>query len=111
MNHEDRGHWGDLLRRNKGESVRVLLHNTGGIGFMTEVRSKESLKSEKLRMLCNEYKIDIVCLTEVNKDWREVEQQHSIWNATSTCVNFDVFRCHITQRNQSQESIKLEVRP
>ena len=46
VNHEDRGHWGDLLRRNKGESVRVLLHNTGGIGFMTEVRSKESLKSE-----------------------------------------------------------------
>ena len=68
MNHEDRGHWGDLLRRNKGGGVRVLLYNTGGIGFRTGDRSKESLKSEKMRRICNEYKIDLVCLTEVNKD-------------------------------------------
>ena len=68
MNHEDRGHWGDLLKRKKGENMRLLLHNTGGIGFMTEDRSRETLTSEKLRMLCNEYEIDMVCLTEVNKD-------------------------------------------
>ena len=84
MNHEDRGHWGDLLRRHKGENVRILLLNTGGIGFMTEERSKESLKSEKLRGICNAYQVHIVCLTEINKDWRLVKQQHTIWNATAS---------------------------
>ena len=78
MNHEDRGHWGDLLKRNKGDSVRLLVHNTGGIGFMTGERSKETLKSEKLRGLSKQYNFDLVGLTEVNKDWRKVEQQHTI---------------------------------
>ena len=35
---------------------------------MTDIQSEESLKSENLRRICNEYKIDLVCLTEVNKD-------------------------------------------
>ena len=84
MNHEDRGHWGDLLRRKKGDNVRLLMHNTGGIGFMAEERSKETLKSEKLRGLCNLYNIDLAGLYENNKDWRQVDQKNNIWNATST---------------------------
>ena len=107
MNHEDRGHWGDLLRRNKGEFVRLLLINTGGIGFMTEARSKETLKSEKLRMLCNEYKIDVVCLTDVNKDWREVDQQHSIWNATSRWREFR--RIHVSNNTTKKTSGEFQV--
>ena len=50
---------------------------------MTDKKSRETLKSEKLRRLCIEYKIDLACLAEINKDWREVEQDHSIWNATA----------------------------
>ena len=68
MNHEDRGHWGGLLRRKKGDNARLLVHNTGCTGFMTEEWSKESLKSEKLRGLSKLYNFDLVGLTEVTKD-------------------------------------------
>ena len=50
---------------------------------MTGERSKETLKSEKLRGLSKQYNFDLVGLKEVNKDWRKVEQQHTIWNATA----------------------------
>ena len=69
LNHEDKGHWADLLKRNKGESfMGFLLHNTGGIGFMNDKQSRETLKLDKNRRLCIEYKIDLSCLTEINKD-------------------------------------------
>ena len=51
---------------------------------MAEERSKETLKSEKLRGLCNLYNIDLAGLYENNKDWRQVDQKNTIWNATST---------------------------
>ena len=46
MNHEDQDHWGDLLKRKKGDNAQIMFHNTGGDGFMTGERSKEILKSE-----------------------------------------------------------------
>ena len=72
------------LGATKGKNVRILLLNTGGIEFMTKEQSKESLNLEKLRGICNAYQVDIVCLTKINKDWRVVEQQHTIWNATAS---------------------------
>ena len=44
------------------------LHNTRNIGFMTEQRSREALKSEKVRGIFSAYKIDLAGLKEVNKD-------------------------------------------
>ena len=41
-------------------------------------------KHEKRRGICNTYNVDIVCLTEINKYWRLVGQQHIIWNATAS---------------------------
>ena len=83
MNHDEQGHWGDLLKRKKINSTRILLHNTGGIGFISGERSKESLKMERLKSLAINYEIDLICLTEVNRDWRSVEQSNTIWNGTS----------------------------
>ena len=60
--------------------MRLLLHNTGGVRFMTDKRSRKIVKSEKLRRLFIEYKIYLACLTRINKDWSEVEQCYSIWN-------------------------------
>lgn len=77
----------------QGGNVRILLLNTGSIGFMIEERSKESLKSEKLRGLCNAYNIDIVCLKEINKDWRLVEQRHTILECDSYLVRSPKGRC------------------
>ena len=43
---------------------------------------------ERLKRLVVNYDIDLVCLLEVNKDWRSVQQEHTIWNGTSAwCKN------------------------
>ena len=82
-NHEDKGHFGDLLSRTKKGKKRILLLNTGGIGFFTNSRFRETLKSERLKTICVNYNVDLVCLTETNKDWRTVNQCNTIWNGTS----------------------------
>ena len=81
QNH-DKGHHGDPLRRKKENCIRILLHNPGGIGFVSNQRSKETLKMEKLKKLILEQNVDITCLTEVNKDWRTIAYDNTIWGAT-----------------------------
>ena len=76
MNHESMDQWGDQLKRKRKKTTRVLLHNTGGIGFVTNQRSRETLKMERLKRLVINYEVDLVCLSEVNKDWRSVPRQH-----------------------------------
>ena len=40
------------------------------------------LKWKKVKRLSLDYNVDLICLTEVNKDWRMVHQNNTIWNAT-----------------------------
>ena len=88
MNHESLDQWGDLLKRKRKKTTRILIHNTGGIGFISGQRSRETLKMERLKRLVINYNVDLVCLSEVNKDWRSVQQEHTIWNGTSSwCEN------------------------
>lgn len=61
--------------------VRVLLHNTTGIGFCTTERSRETQKMEKLRNFVIKHKIDILSLTETNKNWAKITDEETIWNA------------------------------
>ena len=68
MNHESIDQWGDLLKRKRKKTTRVLLHNTGGIGFISVQRSRETLKMERLKRLVINYDVDLVCLSEVDKD-------------------------------------------
>ena len=82
MNHKSSGQWGDLLKHKKGKTTRIILHNTSDIGFVIGKRSKETLKMESLNRLVIDYDIDLVCLSEVNKDWRSVQQDNTIWNGT-----------------------------
>ena len=81
-NHGRRGIFGDPLKRTKHNSIRILLQNVGGIGFITGKRCHETLKMEKLKELCLTYNVDLMALTEVNKDWRKVTTQHTIWEGT-----------------------------
>ena len=60
-----------------------MLHNPGGIGFVTDKRCKETLKLEKLKKLILDYDFDIVGLTEVNKDWRFIGYDETIRGATA----------------------------
>ena len=82
-NHGVAGYHGDPLQRRDPNNIRILLHNPGGIGFIHNKRCLQTLKMEKLKKLIIQHEVDLVGLCEVNKDWRKVEQNHTIWNATS----------------------------
>ena len=81
-NHDTNAHFGDHLQQNDTSTIRILLNNPGGIGFIENSRCLQTLKMEKLKKLIIQHNIDIVGLSEVNKDWRKVEQEHIIWNTT-----------------------------
>ena len=66
--HGTKGHFGDLLKRGKDGCIRILLQNVCGIGFVSNQRSKETLKMEKLKNLSCNWAVDLMCLTETNKD-------------------------------------------
>ena len=60
---------------------------------------KESLKMEKLKKLVLENNLDLVCLTETNKDWRKIEYENIIWGTTTSWrENSRVLVCQNTSR-------------
>ena len=81
-NHGRKGIFGDPFLRTKSKSIRILLHNVGGIGFVTGQRSRETLKMEKLKELVCRYGVDLISLSEVNKDWRKIQTNNTIWEGT-----------------------------
>ena len=81
-NHGDTGYYFDRLKSVATGCVRILLHNVNGIGFMSEERSRETVKMEKLRNLLVDYDFSYAGLTEINKDWRKFNYSDSIWGAT-----------------------------
>ena len=83
-NHGDKNHHGDILKWNKNGCARILLCNKGGIGLLSACCSKESLKMEKVEKLVLETSVDLVCLTETNKDWNKVEYENTIWGTTTS---------------------------
>ena len=64
-------------------SKSQTLHRTGGIGFVSGKRSVETLKIECLKKECIESDINIVGLTEVKKNQRNVPNENTIWNETA----------------------------
>ena len=64
--------------------MRILLHNPNGIGFISIARCKETLKMEKLKKVVLNHDVDLTALTEINKDWRTVQYEDTIWGATTT---------------------------
>ena len=63
-NHVGNGYHGDTLSRKNKDCVRILLHNPGGIGFVTAQRCKQNLKMEKLKKLIIKNNVDLVGVTE-----------------------------------------------
>ena len=82
-NHDNGGIFGDTLVRKSGDNIRILLHNPGGLVFFSVKRCILSLKIVNLKYLTLLHDFDLVGLTEVNKDWRSVQYEHTIWGATS----------------------------
>jgi len=83
QNHR-KGIYGDAITQKKDDDhIRILLQNPGGIGFVTGQRNRESYKIEKLKKFVIDKQVDIVGLTEVNKDWRCVPTENTVWAATA----------------------------
>ena len=57
------------------------MQNVGGIGFVSNQRSLETLKMEKLKKTVIEHSVDLLALIETNKDWRCVPTNNTIWEA------------------------------
>ena len=81
-NHGKRGIFGDPLKRTSNNSIRILLHSVGVVGFITGKRCHKTLKIKKLEEFGLKYSVDLMALTEVNKDWRKVLTKNTIWEGT-----------------------------
>ena len=51
---------------------------------------------ERIKKLTIDYDFDLLCLTELNKDWRSVAQQNTIWNGAAGACNFSTWMSVIT---------------
>jgi len=84
----DRNHrqgiYGDAITQKKDDNnIRNLLQNPGSIGFVSGQRNRESYIIEKLKKFVIDKQIDLVGLTEVNKDMRCVPTENTVWAATA----------------------------
>ena len=72
---------GDAIPQKKNEDhIRVLLHNCSGIGAISGTeRDKSSYKLTQLKLFALEKKVDLICLTETNTDWRMVPPRYQLW--------------------------------
>ena len=73
--------FGNQITHKREGMVRILLHNTTGIGFCTTERSRETQKMEKLRNFVQQHQIDILSLTETNRNWSQEIEENTIWTA------------------------------
>ena len=105
--HGTKGHFGDLLKRGKDGCIRILLQNVCGIGFVSNQRSKETLKMEKLKNLSCNWAVDLMCLTETNKDWRKSKYENTIWGATETWREHR--RVQISQNTQQKSTTNRQI--
>ena len=84
QNNENRlsGIYGDHLKKKRKGTLRILFQNPQGLGQMVQADSTYSDKINKLKYVLLKHDIDILGLSEINKDWRKVPYQRSLWNVT-----------------------------
>jgi Reverse transcriptase (RNA-dependent DNA polymerase). len=77
-----RGVYGDHLKQKQGGMVRIFFQNPQGIGPISNDRARQSSKITKLKDFILNHKVDIVGLSETNKDWRAIPQKETFWQCT-----------------------------
>ena len=93
-NHDGKGVFGHILQRNK-KKVRILLQNVGDIGFVANERIRKTLKTEKSRNIVCRYNVDLLSLSEVNKDWRKISTKIRYGKIQKAGENTVEFKVHI----------------
>jgi exonuclease III len=62
--------------------VRILFQNPQGLGPLRDGEYSQSPKINKLKDTLLTHNVDILGLSEVNKDWRIIPQKQSLWQLT-----------------------------
>lgn len=76
------GIYGDHLKQKRKGMIRILFQNPQGIGSIDSNNSRQTLKINKLKHTLLKHDVDIVGLSEINKDWRMVPHKESMWACT-----------------------------
>jgi len=74
------GIYGDHLKPKKKGMVRLLFQNPQGLGPMNELTQLQTSKITKLKETLLKHDIDLLGLSEVNKDWRKIPHQQTLWS-------------------------------
>ena len=62
--------------------IRILFQNPHGLGWMAGGTRVQSPKITKLRDTLIKHQVDILGLSEVNKDWRVIPKKDTFWSIT-----------------------------
>jgi exonuclease III len=78
-NHLD-GIYGDHIKQKKQGMICILFQNPQGIGPLNSNRRYQTSKINNLKDTLLKHDIDILGLSEINKDWRMIPQTETMWN-------------------------------
>jgi len=76
------GIYGDHIKQKRKGMIRLLFQNPQGLGPISNLRACQSSKLNTLKDTLIKHNIDVLGLAEVNKDWRLVPHQETLWSAT-----------------------------
>jgi hypothetical protein len=74
------GIYGDHIKQKQAGIIRILFQNPQGLGHLNGRSRMQTPKLTKLRDTMIKHNIDIVGLSEINKDWRKISQRDTMWN-------------------------------
>jgi Endonuclease/Exonuclease/phosphatase family. len=77
------GIYGDHIKPKKKNMLRILFQNPQGLGHMDTNERLHTDKLNAIKTVTIKQDVDIVGFAEVNKDWRNIPQSQTFWEATS----------------------------
>lgn len=76
------GIYGDHLKQKRKGTIRILFQNPQGLGMMIHADRTYTDKINKIKYTMIKHDVDVLGLSEINKDWRMVPYSRSLWNIT-----------------------------
>jgi Endonuclease/Exonuclease/phosphatase family. len=76
------GIYGDHLKQKRSGMLRIFFQNPQGIGPISSDGRGQSLKITKLKDFFIKHKVDLIGLSETNRDWRIIPQKETFWQCT-----------------------------
>jgi hypothetical protein len=87
--------------------VRRTFQNPQGIGPINRIRECQSSKINSLKETLLKHHVDILGLAEVNKDWRIIPQQETMWHVTEGWFEYRRLATSINARIPSSQMMQF----